>query len=67
MTSRELSKLWCSMPTLGDVDSDVVAFGMEVQRQALERAAEICYEHWKYEMDAGLAAKEIRALLETDK
>jgi hypothetical protein len=38
-------KLWCSIPTVGNVDEDVIAFGIAVRRAALESAALLCDEY----------------------
>jgi hypothetical protein len=71
MSDEQMYKLWCSIPTVGNVDEDVIAFGKAVRRAALEEAEKVCDEKqdW-YEKDrcigqataVGACADEIRAL-----
>jgi hypothetical protein len=75
MSDEQMYKLWCSIPTVGNVDEDVIAFGKAVRRAALEEAEKVCDEKqdW-YEKDrcigqataVGACADEIRALAASD-
>ena len=64
--NEKMYKLWCSIPTVGNVDEDVIAFGIAVRRAALEHCADVVTNVIAHGGDMNAALGLIRALAASD-